>query len=295
MLDPPKPVHEALHEQQEWLRVTLSSIGDGVIVRHERRGHPPQPGASPDRLAAEEPPAPARTRVPDQLRRNTRGDRNPARRALREGVVGPRTTRCSSLRRHRTAHRRQRRADSRCDRAIAGVVLVFRRDRAQAARPAGPGRARLRGQHSGDDARAIPRPRPGAADPDRESFLLRELPGHPGSDAGPASVRPGERTMGRPPPAGTARRRPAPESLVRSLRGRNRISEPRTAHDVAQCPPDCPPNHSESIRSRTRTSPTARRSRRICKFQTRYRRHSRRPRTASLRRRERAILESNCS
>ena len=30
--DPSRPLYEALHEQQEWLRITLSSIGDGVIA-----------------------------------------------------------------------------------------------------------------------------------------------------------------------------------------------------------------------------------------------------------------------
>src|SRR5438477_10522725 len=35
---PDEPAPESLHDQREWLRVTLSSIGDGVITT-DTRGH----------------------------------------------------------------------------------------------------------------------------------------------------------------------------------------------------------------------------------------------------------------
>jgi hypothetical protein len=45
---------EALHEQRDWLLVTLSSFGDAVIHhRHQRRRYLPEPGGSVlDRLDA---------------------------------------------------------------------------------------------------------------------------------------------------------------------------------------------------------------------------------------------------
>ena len=44
----PNPAEEALHEQREWLRVTLSSIGDAVITT-DTSGDP-FPISVPERL-----------------------------------------------------------------------------------------------------------------------------------------------------------------------------------------------------------------------------------------------------
>ena len=170
---------EALHEQREWLRVTLSSIGDAVITTDTDGGvtflNPVAQsltGWTQDEAAGKP--------LVEVFRDRQRGESPSRSRTRRPGPCGTasssgwRTTPCSSPRTARNGPSTTVPPRSAMPRGeVAGVVLVFRdiTERRRHEQP-GAGRPRLRRQHHRDAAGAVPRPRREPAGQDGQPLLL---------------------------------------------------------------------------------------------------------------------------
>ena len=229
--------------QPEWCRVTLASIGDGVITTdtqgrvtflnpvaesltgwhlQEAAG---QPLGSVFRIINEE------SRQPVE---------SPTVRALRDGVV-------VGLANHRLLIAKDGTERPIDDSAapirnakgeVAGVVLVFR-DISERRRhgTAGAGRPRLRRQHHCDLAGAVRRPRQEPAGPDGERPFLPTFPGLERGNRRPLHLRPGQRPVEHSPAADAAGESPAQKPFLPGLRRGTRLSGDWQEDHAAQRPP----------------------------------------------------------